>query len=247
MRLKDLPRDVIAQVQSLGDKSARKRLKQEARQRAFESSRWDRGEELARRRYDSYDAYVAHQAAKLDTISRRLNEKEDEDFQNFVGRFRSCEPLQGVRDVLCLGARLGTEVKALISLGYFAVGLDLNPGKDNAYVLPGDFHHTIFADGTVGAVYCNALDHAFDLEAMLAEIKRVLRPDGLFIADLVAGLDEGMTPGAYEAIFWNNTRDFANQIAEIGGLSLESFRDLGQTRRDRWYQAVFRKDSATPA
>ena len=46
--------------------------------------------------------------------------------------------------MLCLGARLGTEVRALHNLGYFAIGIDLNPGVDNPYVLMGDFHKLVF-------------------------------------------------------------------------------------------------------
>ena len=47
--------------------------------------------------------------------------------------------------VLCLGARLGGEVRAFTAMGALSIGIDLNPGPNNAYVLPGDFHHLQFA------------------------------------------------------------------------------------------------------
>lgn len=34
--------------------------------------------------------------------------------------------------VLCLAARVGTEVKAFLDLGCFAMGIDLNPGLEKS-------------------------------------------------------------------------------------------------------------------
>src|SRR5215216_3610430 len=59
------------------------------------------------------------------------------------------------RRVLCLGARQGTEVRAFIDRGGFAVGIDLNPGEKNRYVLIGDFQELQFATGSVDIVYTN--------------------------------------------------------------------------------------------
>ena len=148
---------------------------------------------------------------------------------------------KGARTVLCLGVRLGTEVRALHSLGYFAIGIDLNPGEENPYVLPGDFHSVVFPDGSVDAVYTNTLDHVFDLDKMIGEIRRLLRPDGIFIADVLQGYDEGFVPGAYESTHWRDSGAFLEKIRETGGFVLEGLRELGQIRRDRWRQAVFRK------
>ena len=57
----------------------------------LDPERWEHGEAFARRRYDSYDDYVSHQAAKLDQIVHRLHETEDDDFTEFKRRFESCE------------------------------------------------------------------------------------------------------------------------------------------------------------
>lgn len=211
------------------------------RQEIFESQHWQQGEGMAHRQYQSYDEYVTHQASKLDKIEHRLKEVEEEDFSEFTRRFKSCEQLADAKSVLCLGARLGTEVRALHRLGYFAVGLDLNPGKDNQFVLPGDFHHIVFPDASVDAVYTNALDHVFDLQKVVREVTRIIKPGGVFIVDLPPGFDEGFTPGSYEASYWGTIDSVSNEIAESGCLSIESKRDLGQHRRDQWFQVVFKK------
>jgi SAM-dependent methyltransferase len=227
----------------LGDSGReRKRVaKETARREKFASQRWQRDQDLVTRNYASYSEYLEHQAGKLDKITGRLLETEKEDLAEFQRRFQTCEVLKEARSVLCLGARLGTEVKALHELGYFAIGIDLNPGSENQYVLPGDFHHIVFADGSVDAIYCNALDHVYELDRAISEIKPLLRPRGLFVADLIAGFEEGFIPGEYEATHWKTAEEFGQQIAELGGFTIEGQRDLGHHRRDQWYQMVFRK------
>ena len=175
-----------------------------------------RNDSGARRRYASYDEYVAHQASKLDKIAPRLHEKEDEDFAEFRRRFAMCAALDGARSVLCLGARLGTEVRALHDLGYFAVGIDLNPGERNPYVLPGDFHQIVFPDGAVDAIYTNALDHVFSLERVVGEVARLLSRGGIFIADLELGSEEGFVPGEYEAAMWRDHEALIERIKTLG-------------------------------
>lgn len=221
---------------------ARKRAdKEKSRQDRFhEPGLWEHSDEGARRRYASYDEYVEHQAAKLDRIAHRLREKEDEDCAEFRRRFASCTALERARSVLCLGARLGTEVRALHDLGYFAVGIDLNPGPDNPYVLPGDFHQIVFPDDSVDAVYTNALDHVFSLDKVVGEIGRVLCPGGIFVADLELGSEEGFIPGEYESAMWRDHEMLIDKIRELGHFTIEEVRDLGRTRRDQWTQVVFR-------
>jgi SAM-dependent methyltransferase len=220
-------------------KQADKALKR--KQRFDESGQWEHGADLVKRRYGSYEAYVAHQASKLDQVIGRLRENEEEDFVEFKRRFETCAALAPARTVLCLGARLGTEVRALHALGRFAVGIDLNPGADNPYVLPGDFHHVVFPDGSVDAVYTNTLDHVFDLERLMGEVRRLLRPGGLFVCDLSLGLDENTVPGEFEAVYWRDSDRMIETVRALGELELVEARDLGRRRRDLWRQAVLRK------
>jgi SAM-dependent methyltransferase len=223
--------------------SARKQAdkEQRRRERFYESGLWEHADDGARRKYASYAEYLDHQASKLDKIAHRLREKEDEDLAEFRRRFETCAALAGARSVLCLGARLGTEVRALHDLGYFAIGIDLNPGDENPYVLPGDFHRIVFPDGSVDALYTNALDHVFSLERVVAEVRRVLRPGGVFIADLELGSSEGFVPGEYESAMWRDHQALIDRIRDHGGFAVEERRDLGRTRRDQWTQVVFRK------
>jgi SAM-dependent methyltransferase len=213
--------------------------------RFFENERWQRGADQAKRSYASYDDYVTHQASKLDKVVHRLRETEDEDYAEFKRRFEGCGALREARSMLCLGARLGTEVRALHALGHFAVGIDLNPGAGNPYVLPGDFHAVAFPDGSIDAVYTNALDHVFDLDKVIGEVRRLLRPGGVLVVDLVRGYEEGFVPGEFEATVWRDRESFIERIRELGGFGIEQVRDLGHTRREQWAQIVFRKPAQT--
>lgn len=229
-------------AEALEEKRAHKSA---VRQANFESSdTWERQAGFATRRYESYEAYLQHQATKLDLVSDRLEETRDEDFREFKRRFESCTYLRDVRSVLCLGARLGTEVEAFLALGHFAVGIDLNPGPGNRYVLTGDFHQLVFPDGSIDAIYTNVMDHVFDMGRIMGEVRRVLRPDGgLFIVDMLDGYVEGFTPGRYESMHWESREALQAEIAARGRLTVLESRDLGQHRRDRWTQVVFRKDA----
>ena len=227
----------------VGDEARQRKqaVKARARQARFKSDLWVESGGVAFRKYASYDEYLAHQASKFEKVVDRLHETEEEDLAEFINRFKGCAALKEMRNVLCLGARLGTEVRALHALGHFAVGIDLNPGERNAYVLSGDFHHVVFPSGSADVIYTNCLDHVFDLQRIFAEIRRVLRPGGLFVADIWAGYDEGCTPGSYEATHWRSAQAFIEKIRGLGSFSLEEVRDLGHHRRDSWTQAVFRK------
>ena len=227
--------------QALEKKRARKA---EQRRQVFESGLWNSHDGLTQRKYQSYSDYVGHQVAKLDKIIHRLHETELADETHFRKDFEQCEDLKQAHSILCLGARLGTEVKALRNLGYFAIGIDLNPGKDNPYVLAGDFHELDFPDDCVDAVYTNSLDHAFDIEKVISEARRVLRPDGLFIADILKGYQEGFTPGKYESTHWQTQQDLIDVIVRVSGLTFIGKRDMGYLRRDYLSQIVFRKPVA---
>jgi SAM-dependent methyltransferase len=220
------------------------RRQEESRARQFgDATRWTQDGALARRIYASYDEYVDHQAAKLPVIAERLRAREERDLAQFRERFATCRWLTGARSVLCLGARLGTEVLALHSLGYFAVGIDLNPGPENPYVLRGDFHRLVFPDRSVDAVYSNALDHAFDIDRVMAEIHRVLRPRGSAILDLPVGFAEGHSPGDYEALGWRDLESLLSRLTVRGGFAIKECRGLEGAGSAIWRQAVLLKEA----
>jgi SAM-dependent methyltransferase len=194
------------------------RLKRSLRKRALFrkfGERWDlHGSAFQKRSYNSYEAYLEHQKAKLETHA----------FGEYDTEFRSAlrERLSALdidwqgRTVLCLGARIGTEVKAFLDLGAVASGIDLNPGPDNPYVVRGDFHDLQYAAASFDAVYTNSLDHAFDLDRIASEVLKVLKPDCLFVLEAVHGRDRGINPGFFESFFWNNTDDLVARFKTAG-------------------------------
>lgn len=204
---------------------------------------WQRGATYARRLYQSYRGYLEHQASKLanQDFHDRLAARKHVRRQRFRDSFRGCAELAGRHVVLCLGARLGSEVAALRDLGHFAVGIDLNPGAANQFVLHGDFHVLTFPPQSVDAVFTNALDHAWEIDTVIHEVARVLRPDGVFIADLLPGYDEGLAPSAYEAFAWRDRASLIDTICAAGDFTQLSARRLDDLR---WQQVVFRKREA---
>ena len=182
---------------------------------------------------------MTHQVAKLGGIRCALAARSDIAIELFRRRFELLD-LAPASSVLCLGARLGQEVQAFISLGHFAIGNDLCPGEGNSYVVTGDFHRLVFADRSVDCVYMNSVDHILHLDAFTSEVRRVLKPGGQFAADIVYGYEEGFWAGDYEVIHWPRARDFAKELARIGGLELERTTDLAEHGSPLWLQCVFR-------
>ena len=88
--------------------------------------------------------------------------------------------------VLCVGARLGGEVRAMMRVrpGLLAIGVDFAPGPRNPLVVWGDAHALRFNNDSFATVYSNILDHILDHEAFLSEAERVLAPNGTLILDV---------------------------------------------------------------
>jgi SAM-dependent methyltransferase len=172
---------------------------------------------FARRVYPDYETYLRHQRLKVDALRERSLEGHDRRFHAALSERLQENPLEVKgRSVLCLGARKGTEVRVFIERGAFAVGIDLNPGKDNRWVVVGDFHALQFADGSVDVVYTNSLDHVFDIDRVLAEVLRVLKPDGVFVVEMGLGSEEGGGPGFYEALAWPRMDELVERIVKSG-------------------------------
>ncbi|MSR35628.1 MAG: class I SAM-dependent methyltransferase [Gemmatimonadetes bacterium] len=185
--------------------------------RARLGERWSDGEAVARRRYPDYGTYLEHQRLKLDALRATSLQGHDERFHAaLTERLARCPAELAGRSVLCLAARAGTEVRAFIERGAFAVGVDLNPGRDNRWVVVGDFHGLQYAGVSVDVVYTNSVDHAFELERMLAEVWRVLKPGGTLIVELGLGTDEGGGRGFYEALSWRRPDQIIVRIESAG-------------------------------
>lgn len=185
----------------------------------IESSEWLPGEtSFTHRVYKDYEEYVKHQASKLRKIN--LESYDIKYRKTLVNRLTALNILKQGDNVLCLGARIGTECKAFIDLGCFPIGIDLNPGENNYYVVHGDFHNLQFADVSVDYVFTNALDHVFNFDKVMTEVVRVLKPNGAFIAEIVGGTkdEHGREPGAYESCWWETVEDVINKIVDFGFL-----------------------------
>jgi|GEM_PF-778360 len=170
--------------------------------------------EFSRRSYNSYGEYLEHQRSKLNIIDLKTY---DEKFRAALGkRLAECGvPLHG-KTALCLAARIGSEVKAFIDNGCFAIGIDLNPGENNHYVVHGDFHALQYAPESVDFVFTNSLDHAFDISRIAKEVRKVLKADGRLIIEAIDGEAEGEQPGFFESFSWSTTDDLVKLFEREG-------------------------------
>ena len=82
--------------------------------------------------------------------------------------------------VLCVGARLGAEVKAFRAAvpGLLSVGIDYNPGDRNPFVMWGDAQSLQFSPNSLAVLYTNVLDHIRNTSIFAREAHRVLKPNG---------------------------------------------------------------------
>jgi SAM-dependent methyltransferase len=190
--------------------------------RILRADKWSRDDALIKREYKNYSEYVKHQASKLELLD--LTAYDEKYFDALVHRYlKKKSYLQG-KSLLCLGARTGSECKAFVELGAFAVGIDLNPGESNKYVLSGDFHNIQFADYSVDVVFSNTLDHCFDLNSLMNEINRILKPDGFFYVELVKGNKDfgGRNPGEFESMWWDSINEVTSKIKSYGLATAET-------------------------
>jgi len=175
------------------------------------------GIDLARKKYKSYSEYLKHQKSKLATIKEKWLPEYDIKYRVALRkRLEKAKIVKPKMSVLCLAARIGTEVKSFLDLGCFAVGLDINPGKNNKYVVYGDFHDIQFVDNSVDVIFTNSLDHVFDFDRFIKEIKRVLKPGGFLILEIFKGRQEGMISGYYESVAWDKINDVLDIFTKSG-------------------------------
>ena len=172
---------------------------------------------IKKKKYSSYNEYLRQQKYKLEEIKDSWLPDYDKKYHiALLERLKGQGHVSADSNVLCLAARLGTEVRSFLDMGCFAIGLDLNPGENNKYVVHGDFHNIQFPKSSTDIIFSNALDHAFDIKKLIVEIKRILRPEGLLILELSKGEHEGYTPGYYEAITWKKIDDLLKFFLDDG-------------------------------
>ena len=144
---------------------------------------------LKMREYDSDDAYREHQKAKTLAVKEgtctELLPFDQRKAQLSQDLKLTPQAFEG-RSVLCLGARRGEEVAAVLELGATqAVGVDLVPFPPQ--VIEGDFHSIPAKDETWETVFCNSVDHVRCPETFAKEIMRVLKAGGYAVLHLLLG------------------------------------------------------------
>lgn len=102
----------------------------------------------------------------------------------------------------CLGARTGAEVKSLRDLGVFSIGFNIVYPKKSPYVVYGDFHNLKCNNDAFDLIYCNALDHVYELSKFLKEVYQITKPEGIIIFDIPKGLAESKSSmfGKFETL-----------------------------------------------
>ena len=142
--------------------------------------------------YGEASQYEKRQGSKLTKKFKKIVGYDKNIFIELHKRFAKWKDEEGNmgyeafvgKNVLCVGARLGAEVKAFKKLGAVAVGIDFNPGERNPHVMFGNALDIMFPSSAFDFLYINVMDHISDWPAFLEETKRVLKPHGIFFNDL---------------------------------------------------------------
>ncbi len=194
------------------------------------------------RRYKDYGEYIEHQRSKFWNTPKKASAVEVRTkTERIRANLAGIEQIKGKSSVLCLAARSGEEVAAFIKLGFFAVGIDVEPGHGNRFVVHGDFHHLQYANGSVDVVYCNALDHCLALDEFANEVRRVLKLDGVFVCEIMDGHGEGRPPGEYETMTWPAAVNAAYLLAKVGRMEIVLSREASMKG---WKQFIMRVDGS---
>ena len=187
-----------------------------------------------RRVYESYEQYIKVQGSKLGNKAGFAAKASAGMYTGMIKRInQQKERLPEAGTVICLGARLGGEVSAFLQCGYFAVGVDVNPGEKNEFVLYGDFHELSFPAQSTDIVYTNSLDHVLDIDKVLGEVTRVLKPGGIFYVEAKGGVAEpdgrSARSDGYDCMEWLTLEGFVDYIASKGFCVLDRYKTKGFT------------------
>lgn len=181
--------------------------------------------------FEDYNKYTECQRSKYDGKLPWLQNYEK--FYDGLLRLllgRSCVKPVG-KSCLCIGARQGTEVKIFTEMGSFAIGIDLNPGKDNRFVVTGDGSDIQYPDNSADIVYTNSFDHFLKMDETLDEIKRVLKPDGQFVFLLTTNPKDDK----YGSTYWESAKEVVDYLVAGYGYRLVNMLDVHATKWFSYY------------
>ncbi|MEK6832867.1 MAG: methyltransferase domain-containing protein [Nanoarchaeota archaeon] len=163
---------------------------------------------IEKRNYGNYEEYVEHQKKKTIDESLRawLLQCFEKRLPKFIARLYHLLEENIINlsmNVLCVAARMGEEVASFNLMGFKAIGIDLVPNPP--LVITGDMQKIPFEDKSFSIIYCNALDHCFDVKLFMAECERVLKNDGIVIFDFYP-----KNYGEFESINISSVDDIVN-------------------------------------
>jgi len=139
--------------------------------------------------HKSYENYLTHQQVKTkdpQKIKKWLNNEWEIKYNGFKNIFnRNYKYLKNKNNALCLGARTGQEVKALIDLGIKTIGIDLV--EFLPYTIKGDIHNLKYKEGEFDLLFTNIMDHSLYPQKFCLEMQRVCSIHGIIIIHFQLG------------------------------------------------------------
>jgi SAM-dependent methyltransferase len=187
---------------------------------------------IKHRPLENYDDYAYSQGGKARSDAETLRKLLPKAVTSFERTFQDAKHYFNRGPFLCLGARTGAEVLALLRLGFKgSQGIDLHPVTDT--VVKGDWHAIPFPDGSFANCFTNSLDHCQDIDKVCAEVRRILQPDGIWFvmaSDRWPGktYEAWLAKGGNEFLYWDDANDVRDAIAERGFKAEASWRSDGR-------------------
>ena len=176
--------------------------------------------------HKSYEHYLTYQQVKTkdpQRIKKWLDDEWKMKYDGFMNIFnRNYKYLQNKNNALCLGARTGQEVKALIDLGIKAIGIDLV--EFLPYTIKGDIHNLKYKESEFDLVFTNIMDHALYPDKFCKEIQRICKNDGIIIIHLKLGddLDEFSETSIYDP---QSIIQYFNEVKILSSKKIDNLHD----------------------
>lgn len=199
---------------------------------------------LCHRVFKDYETYKAVQGIKARENVEELLVKAPGRIRGFEKFFSACTKYMSEGSVLCLGARTGCEIVGACRAGFHgSIGIDLHPIGDK--VIEADWADMPFDAESFDNIFTNSIDHVLDIDVLIKEIHRVLKPSGVFILMISHKTNDKAGPhtlenwtnvSVKEGLYWDKPFDVAQRFIDFGfGLSHKFV-------KGKWHVFFLRKD-----
>lgn len=152
--------------------------------------------------YKDKNEYINHQLEKTSSmyIIKKHKRNWNKAIKIFKAEFRKLN-IPDKSKCLCVCSRYGEEVEALNNLGYNnVIGIDLY--ECPPYTKKMDMHELEFNDNEFDFIYCNSVDHSYNLTKSISEMYRVCKNKGIISIQI-----ELNNYGDYEVIVFNSVEN----------------------------------------